>query len=87
MSQIIIDINAKKYREVECNNCGNTKSIDVENNYEDDYGDTVTVYYCRKCENCFELEEDETMYEEGSYYEDKWQELDDDMKEMINFEE
>ncbi|TAN67430.1 hypothetical protein WS9_008490 [Paraclostridium sordellii 8483] len=83
MGQIISDINAMKYREVECNNCENTKSIDVESYYEDDYGDTITVYYCRKCENYFELEKDETTYEEGSYHEDKWKELDDDMKVMI----
>lgn len=87
MEQIIMDMDAMKYRKVECPNCGNTDFIELEGQEQDDFGNSVPVYCCRNCDDCFNLEEEDIKYEEGSYDEDKWEELTDEMKVMMGLEE
>ena len=86
MEKIIMDMDAMKYRKVECPTCGNTEFIEFEYREQDDFGNNIPVYYCRSCDDYFNLSEDDTIYEEGSYDEDKWEELTDEMKVMMGLE-
>lgn len=83
MATIITDMNAMKYRKVECPICKNTDAIKLEYEEKDDFGNNTLVYLCVRCDENFSLSEYDITYQEGSYDEDKWNELTYEMKLMI----
>ncbi|WP_058953066.1 hypothetical protein [Clostridium tyrobutyricum] len=83
MSQKIIDLNAMKYRDVCCPNCERCNYIEINNIIQDEYGEMVNEYICNKCDEIFTLNEEDTIYEEGAFDEERWHDLTEDMKFML----
>ncbi len=79
---LIMDLEVRKYKTVKCPICNDDEKIGVNNVIKDDFDNDVTEYICNNCEEIFELDEQETTYEEGSYGEDEWKDF---TEEMISF--
>lgn len=73
MGQTIIDMGARKAKDVICPHCNRTNGVSL-NNYDGEYE-------CRYCDTVFDLNEDETHYDED--FDEEWRDLTEDELIML----
>lgn len=71
MSQYVVDREYKKKKVITCTKCGEDRMITMESV-------EPLEYYCRECDNVFEIDEEEYTYY-GDGQDEGWEDVEEDM--------